>query len=191
MYKHTVYKRHDGDDITIWVHNSFVEDTDVGISEAPDKRALKSQYHYSSDPNGKMCSNYHDWAGDTGTWSPTTGGPNEMIQWAKSRKGVWSFTVLPASDLRRYHNLVVAGSNGGANARLEAKRTHGDLYGWIGTYDVAEVVRGAVNRFQKKINGKWMVGASGKMDCTALPPQGLFDARQRMSWQLKRYDSHV
>lgn len=190
MYKHTVFKRDDGDDTTIWVDNSFEEDVDVGISESLDKRGLKTEGGYHGNSKGRMCQNYRAWSGFTGPTSPTTGGPQEIVRWARGRRGAWPFPVLPQSDLTKFRNLVVAGSNGGANAHIEAKRT-GSLYCWVGTHDIADIAQGAMDRYQRNINGKWRVGASGEMSCEAVPPQGLFGALERVVWQLKRSEQRV
>ncbi|KAF5984973.1 hypothetical protein FCOIX_2316 [Fusarium coicis] len=172
MYCHSMIKRDDGDHVTIWVDNSYdesepsepdIDDSDAWLAKRQKHRVVNNSW--KTVGKSKWCRlSRATYVGNTGPGAPTTGGPNAVINWSKSCKGNWRV------DNRSQRDLVVAGSNGGANMRFKfaGKRDIAlNVDGRIGCKDVGILTETSRDRFQKQFSGKWRVSARGDVNCEA------------------------
>lgn len=181
MFKHSVVKRADGDDITVWVHNSFnatiEDDTEINARASDlEARQLSARpiHGVYAIPTfltwGRSCNN-GDSSSHTSSGSPTTGGTQEMVRWADRTRGRFELGTGSGS-INRNFDLVVAGSNGGTNAVFLVRKHPLDEHkaAWISTKDISYQASEALNRYQRQIDGKWRMGASGGMRCERAHP---------------------
>nr|RBQ84599.1 hypothetical protein FVER53263_10761 [Fusarium verticillioides] len=162
MHKHSVLKRHDGDHVTIWVHS--------GIEDVEDSKIEKRQ-RARNDAGGRFktggrysdfCYSHDRKKPKLDKNSPTSGGVEAMRSWARNTKGYWQLTA----DDRTWLDLVVAGSNGGANAKYRIKIIEVDThYIGMGTDDVAADADFTRNENFVKIEGKWRSASYGWETC--------------------------
>ncbi|KAL2214747.1 hypothetical protein CC79DRAFT_1363494 [Sarocladium strictum] len=214
MYRHSVVKRDDGDHVTIWVHNSFeegetVEELPAGLDsgavevagdDASDTKLAKRQKtaiknEWEGVLRGHECwwdkTIYHD---DTGPTAPYTGGLNAVVSWGRNRKGGW--WVRSTRD----RDLIVAGSNSGANMRFHARSESNlasNIAAHIGAQDVGTIVERARNRYQRNTGGGMRVRANGWAFC-ALEGTGCYKTycaptfgQQWIQWWISRYNSNI
>lgn len=207
-------KRNNGDHVTIWVHNSFEEGgpeeemsasldssaDELSDKEAPDTSLVKRQKtavkgSWSGPLRGHECwwdkTTYHD---DTGPTAPYTGGLNAVVSWGRNRKGGW--WVKSTTD----RDLIVAGSNSGANMRFHARSEHNlasNVAAHIGAQDVGTIVERARNRYQRNVGGGMRVRANGWAYCaiegwscykTFCGPNA---GQQWIQWWISRYNSNI
>lgn len=165
-------KRDDGDHVTIWVDNSYVEpgddeldaddsNTDVSDVELARRQSLRILSVFSSGAATKEWCHGDSYVQDTGANAPFTGGANAIISWSNSCSGGWRAGIAEVRD------LIVAGSNKGSNMhfRIEARWTiDGTVWSSIGCRDVGRFTRNARDLFQKNIGG-WRVRARGEAYC--------------------------
>lgn len=193
-------KRDDGDHITIWVDNSFIEHDDEEDSETDDSSVdlTKRQSYrigtnqWNSNRRNKECFNTK-YVGDTGPHAPFTGGANAIINWGNSNcKGSWFL-------IQQRNNLIVAGSNSGFNLRFTAELTsslgHG-VVGYIGCRDVGSITHTARDRYQQN-HGGWRVRARGQTQCNVVGTacyktqcQPSFGSRI-VNWWIDNYDGRI
>lgn len=170
MFKHSLVRRTDGDDITVWVHNSYEEEAEEEEEEAPAVKARQlplSADMLNSNIHPDMCSG-STFEDRTGNNSPFTGGVSTMRNWALSRRG--GFGVLGRDRYQFYQwytTLVTAGSNSGANAHFNVIPRHDHLYRpmRVGTYDIGDISRDSLTRFQRQTSNGWRMEARGRMPC--------------------------
>lgn len=154
-------KRDDGDHVIIWVDNSFndtVPDESEGLSKRMGVRVGKGSGWSSAIGHiDDFCRN-HDRTDWTHSGAPYSGGVKAMYQWARaSRAGNWD---VPHG---RWQNLLVAGSNSGANAlyRVYGRDSPGTS---IGTKDVRNDADWTQKR-ARKFGNSWRAGSHGAHTC--------------------------
>lgn len=177
MYKHTVYKRGNGDDYTLWVHNSF-NDTAEGDEESPEAESTSqlaarqnvrvinnSQQNHRNIDGGNRCrrQNIH---GTTHPNAAFTGGANAIIRWADSQNGRFYADANCCRDPKRV-NLIVAGTNSGANIRfgIGVHPSNAAGYTIVGSRDVGDVTRTSRDSYQRKYGNRWRVQSHGAFRC--------------------------
>lgn len=165
-------KRDDGDHVTIWLHNSYVEhgheeseaDTDGSSVELTKRQSYRITSTGSWDGNRRNRECLLDrttYTGDTGPNAPYTGGANAIIGWSNNCSGGWRVSTTSRRD------LIVAGSNSGFNMRFTVAGTRSidlSVTANIGCRDVGIITRNARDRFQRQRNG-WRVRARGQAQC--------------------------
>lgn len=170
VFRHTIVKRADEngepEEWTIWVHNSFQEhEEDSETTDAAVRprqlRAKPLSPWFNGDPY--MCG-YYTYYDETSTGSPTTGGTQEMVRWCDARRGHFDLNAAYELNNPTRQLLIVAGSNGGANALFRTEKNSNNGVE-IGTWDIRDLVRESSRRFQRQINGQWFIGARGGVNC--------------------------
>ncbi|RBQ80112.1 hypothetical protein FVER14953_21714 [Fusarium verticillioides] len=158
MYKHSMFKRDDGDHIVVWVARSFTEYPDETLTKRQGARpGRESGYHSGADSDYCGKHKRQNLAGPNG---PYSGGVQAMYRWANSHSGNW---VVGAD----WSNLMIAGSNKGANAVYRAKSVHG-YNTVIGTKDVRNDADWTQKRALKINGGRgWRASSKGGEDCNA------------------------
>lgn len=101
----------------------------------------------------------------TSTSLPTSGGTDEMMRWCDARRGFFDLGRAYELSNPTGQILIVAGSNGGANAFFRTERT-GPNEVAVGSRDILDPLRESRNRYQRRINGQWFLGAEGEMACS-------------------------
>lgn len=158
MYKHARIKRDDGDDLTIWVNRRFVP-TDEESQDLTKRQGARmgSGGNYRGgdrDQCNNHARNHHRTAS-----SPYSGGVQAIERWAGAREGYFTITA----QLEKWDNLVVGGSNSGANALYRAQRADGNNIR-IGTEDIRDdadwTADGAV-----KFGSSWRAQGYGRESC--------------------------
>ena len=155
-----MFKRDDGDHVTIWVANDFVEERDEAEDEhdLTKRQKAKSVGGYRSGGSNDYCW-AHKRQDHTGPNGPTSGGVQAMYKWANTHSGSWE--VRSAG----WKNLVIAGSDGGTNARYRAFLNLGVLpYTRIGTKDVRNDADWTQNR-ARKFGSQWRASSKGGETC--------------------------
>ncbi len=187
VYKHTVFKRGDGDDFTIWVNHMYndasspsgLEDSvDESVDELDDSHPLEERkmdarplklrkkiLPWKLSPGARSCpkSSYTD---ITTSNSPYTGGVQEMRNWCDRNGGGW---LIPAFEYDE-HDLLVGGSNKGHNAVFAAKRNSKSQDIPLTVGDVRMVINEGHNRYARKFGGAWRVSAKGSWTCSQAHP---------------------
>lgn len=197
MTKHSVIKRADGDDYTVWVHRSFVEvelPEDGGLEKRQSARLDHSSFvKFHKSPDTDRCGT-NTWYGHTGPSSPTTGGPHAIVRWANSNP---SYFEIPREDARdvRWHTLVIGGSNTGNNARFSVKRLAADST-WtvfIGSDDIRYQTSKAITDYQRQFaDGSWRVEASGGGRCDYYRgPADPHPDRPWVNWEIRKTEVRV
>lgn len=165
MYKHSHIKREDGDHINIWVNRRFVDsienpqDTERDLDKRQSLR-LAENVIFRPGTSPQWCDSPERYD-TTGSDSPFTGGLNAMLQWADTNSG--SFYVRTGYE---WWNMVVAGSNSGANALYRVHRI--DYMGqefYLGTDDFRKDVSWTGDR-QRQYGSSWRASSTGQGTCT-------------------------
>jgi hypothetical protein len=154
-------KRDDGDHVVVWVARDFVEDRNV----ADDRQGFsKRQGARPGDKSGFGADTASDYCRDhkrqdhTGPNGPYSGGVQAMYRWARGHPGgSWP---LGSS----WKNLVLAGSNKGANAIYKAKMVSGGDT-WIGTQDVRNDADWTQKRAREFSGRGWRASSKGGETC--------------------------
>ncbi|KAG7115408.1 hypothetical protein HYQ44_007593 [Verticillium longisporum] len=196
MIRHSLIRRADGDDITIWVHNSYQEnDTGEEEDSSTSEAALAARAHvwggsFDSGLHHNQCG-HSSFEGLTSDRSAYTGGVQEMYRWANTRRGGFSLQSFCCGGNGNYDNIVIAGSNSGANARFGIRQTDEDriLPGRVGTEDIRDLAGDSLDRYQQNRNG-WRVAARGQMSC-ATGMRAPFVQAVNIQWIIGRVDQRV
>ena len=175
MFRHSLVRRTDGDDITIWVDNSYTEEEED--EPVPDTTpALKERAHLSAPAIDwfvpeRNCGGL-TYSMLTADNSAFTAGVHEMYRWANTRKA--GFTIWSRTQ-DSWQRLIIAGSNSGGNARYDQRHlmTHNFNTNKVGTYDIRDAVKASLDRYQRQRNGHWRIAAKGRMWC---------ETRQTVHW---------
>ncbi|TLD07472.1 hypothetical protein PgNI_11101 [Pyricularia grisea] len=118
-----------------------------------------------------------------------TGGCQAIHNWAAKRLGKWAIGAKVEGDI----NLIVAGSNSGANCRFVI-RNNNEHTNFIGTADVRDLIRDSRLRFQVTYSNKTGVGermgAEGHMKCDKQYKNGT-KFEQKVDWAILKYDGSV
>ncbi|TLS22384.1 uncharacterized protein PpBr36_10083 [Pyricularia pennisetigena] len=118
-----------------------------------------------------------------------TGGCQAIHNWAAKRLGKWAIGAKVQGDI----NLIVAGSNSGANCRFVI-RNNNEHTTFVGTADVRDLVRDSRLRFQVTYSNKTGVGermgAEGHMKCDKQYKNGT-KFEQKVDWAILKYDGTV
>ncbi|KAH6686769.1 hypothetical protein F5X68DRAFT_190999 [Plectosphaerella plurivora] len=194
VFPHSVIRRRSGDDITIWVDNSFEEgdapdagdDSDEATSELDKRqksRINEGAYYNQGAQFQKLCQGFNSDPNNilTRPNSAFTGGFYAIEAWAGTAHG---FFKLSGAKGKTMTDLAIGGSNSGANARVSWKKV-GDIEARVGTGDLWSVTGVGLNR-QVKYGNSWRASAEGTAYCG--PRWGL---NTLMNWETKRTDKIV
>lgn len=199
MYKHSVVKRSDGDDYTIWVHNSY-EDAS-GPAEDPHSKRQIAKLHggaYAANwehrPDFVNCRHHRRTDITSGT-SPFTGGIHAMRDWTQNNVGFFLMGKHP--DTGRvygpnggwgWRTVLVGGSNSGRNARyrMAAFDPASWYVGVVHNPDVRADCDWTLDR-RRSFNGRWRAAAHGQQRC-GLPGMGIGVGQE---WQIISWENPV
>ncbi|KAL9950164.1 hypothetical protein D7B24_008663 [Verticillium nonalfalfae] len=176
MYRHSLMKRDDGDHVTIWVARDYIahdddendsteavnDDEDVdeeGLTKRQSVRVGKEVFFHRGSLGGKTCMK-HKRQNHTGPNGPTSGGVQAIYRWGDREAG--SFMLHS-----RWQNLVIAGSNKGANALYRARRASGFPELHIGSRDIRNDADWTQKR-ARSFNGVWRASSKGGETCQLL-----------------------
>lgn len=138
--------------------------------------------------NGGRCG-MSTFKNQTTSKSAYTGGCKAIQDWASKRLGKWAISAKIQGDI----NLIVAGSNSGANCRFVI-RNNNEHKTFIGTADVRDLVRDARVLFQVTYSNTTGVGermgAEGHMKCDKQYLNGT-KFEQKVDWAILPYDGPV
>ena len=167
MFKHSLVRRTDGDDVTIWVDNSYEEEEEEDAHVVKARQLPLEADMLNPGLHPDMCSGttFQDL---TGSSSPFTGGVSTMRNWALSRRG--AFAVMGRDRWQFYQwysTLVTAGSNSGANAHFSIipRIDHLSRSMRVGTWDIGDISRDSLTRYQRKVGSSWRMESRGRMPC--------------------------
>ncbi|KAL8290902.1 hypothetical protein RB597_008930 [Gaeumannomyces tritici] len=124
--------------------------------------------------------------------APFTGGCLAIRNWAKKNPGKWVFS--PAK-VQGEINLIVAGSNSGANCRFVIRNSSGHKT-FIANIDVQELITDSHRRFAVRYGNSadktrgHRVSAEGNMKCDKQYKNGT-KFEQNVSWGILKFDGQV
>lgn len=187
MYKHSVIKRHDGEEVTIWVDNGYE------VAEGPEEDSLSKRQsarlwmgsQFLKSGLVDYCRN-HDRRDITSSSSPFTGGVHAIASWARNNDG-----FFPWGDDHRgwgWRTILIGGSNAGRNARYRAavdRKAIGQTRVGLGTHDVRDDADWTRAR-QRQYNGKWRAASYGWQTC-GIPGGGW----GRVNYEIVSFDQNV
>jgi hypothetical protein len=175
MYKHSMFKRDDGDHIVVWVARDFVENEDeVNNVQGIDKRqTARPAGGFRTDSVSDYCRD-HKRQDHTGPNGPFSGGVKAMYGWARGHRG-GSWPVGSS-----WKTLVLAGSNSGANAIYRARTVRGGST-FIGTQDVRNDADWTQKK-ERKFNGRWRASSKGGETCVL---------NDRLNYEIIRTDTRL
>ncbi|KAL2206958.1 hypothetical protein CC79DRAFT_909506 [Sarocladium strictum] len=196
VWKHSVVKRSDGDDITIWVHNSFEEPE--GPENTPSKRQsahLWPSAHFASFRSFRNCDSNTRWDITSAT-SPFTGGIVAMRDWVASRDGYFLIGTNPETNYQwgpgaggwGWRTILIGGSNSGRNARYRmAIKTpgRGNWYTWVDNRDIELDLNWTHDR-RRQFDGRWRAASHGEQWC-GVPGSG----KNLQEFQIISFDQPV
>jgi hypothetical protein len=187
VYRHSLIKRTDGNDVTIWVHNSFDatvprdEDRSTPLEERRLRQPNKVPFQKGSS---QPCFEKSMRSLTSSTLGAFTGGVNEIFSWGRANPGRF---VL--DGVRQHTGLVIAGSNSGANACFMAKLAPGSsAVSYLGSSDVAYLARDST-KFQRQYgsgNSGWKTAAEGSMRCPAV-----YSLATKVDWRLTFINANI
>lgn len=161
MFKHSLIRRADGDDITIWVDNSFEETPSAAPANSCIRRHLWAS-GFDSKRQRDSCGSFV-WKDDTTKDSPTTGSVHEIASWLSGTNGGF-FIRSNQPDWQRF---ITAGNKQGTNAHFSMKLTEQYRQGYVGTNDILYLAAESLRKYQRQFSGKWRVGAWGDVRCNS------------------------
>ena len=168
VYKHSVIKRDDGDDVIVWVDNHFVDTEGPEEDPSLDKRQIKVQLkgglYWVQGGSSDRCRD-PDRKDATGPRGATTGGIDAMCRWAETHSGYFRYGNNFGGW--GWRTIMIAGSNGGANARYRAQFITGQDSNQamhIGTRDLYDDADWTRDRKQN-YDGKWRAASYGWESC--------------------------
>lgn len=183
VFPHSLIRRKNGDDITIWVNNNFQEKEapaeDIELYKRQSARPNTNAYTVQGGQNQRICWGHHIPPEPvlTRPESASTGGAHAMIAWGRNAYGFFKFGPQEAIN---WSDALLGGSNSGANARFSVKKgTSNETR--IGTRDVALLVDYSVTFFQVIFGSGWRVAAEGVTSC---PGGGFY-------WEVKKTDKRI
>ncbi|KAL8387005.1 hypothetical protein RB595_010229 [Gaeumannomyces hyphopodioides] len=124
--------------------------------------------------------------------APFTGGCLAIRNWAKKNPGKWVFS--PAK-VQGEINLIVAGSNSGANCRFVIRNSSGHKT-YIANIDVQELITDSHRRFAVRYGNSadkargHRVSAEGNMKCDKQYKNGT-KFEQNVKWAILKFDGQV
>lgn len=124
--------------------------------------------------------------------APFTGGCLAIRNWAKKNPGKWVFS--PAK-VQGEINLIVAGSNSGANCRFVIRNSSGHKT-YIANVDVQELITDSHRRFAVRYGNSadktrgHRVSAEGNMKCDKQYKNGT-KFEQNVNWAILKFDGQV
>lgn len=180
VFKHSIIKRADGDDVTIWVHRNFTEGEPTPEQERglqvgqPEKRAPAV---HGVGKNWKPIGpgeDGHAYCYEkplrlldiTSGVSPPVSSVKELAIWGRHHSGLFAFGEWKpwVDNQNKWVNLVVAGKAKGTHARFAAKWNQFGLI-MLGPGDVSSAVDAVVSRFAIKYGSTSRVAAHGTFSC--------------------------
>lgn len=176
VYKHSVYKRSNGDDYTVWVHNSFngtSEEDDEAVEDsgavsgplAARQERTRLRMTYASTSNGNHCRRQYI-ENTTHRNAATTGGANAIIRWGDRNSGRFFMAAGCCRNPKRV-NLIIGGTNSGTNIRFGAGVHTSNANGWVmvGSKDIRHATAHARNNYRRDYGNGWRVQAHGAFRC--------------------------
>lgn len=173
VWKHSVVKRHDGDDVTVWVDNNYEE------PEGPENTLSKRQTahlwpsaHFRDSPSGHNCRRAERFDITSAT-SPFTGGVLAMAAWAREHRGYFligtypdGYQFGPGAGGWGWRTILIGGSNSGRNARyrMAVGDPRGYNYNWVSTPDIVDDLNWTHDR-RRVFNGQWRAASHGNQWC--------------------------
>lgn len=189
VYKHSVFKRDDGDHITIWVDNGFQE------AEGPQEDPLSKRqtarlwfsHHYTA-ANGRATDycRQHDRRDWTSAGAPFTGGVRAIAEWARDNRGWFNWGV--AGGGWGWRTVLIGGSNSGSNARYRGQVIDDNPFAagtQVGTDDVRDDAYWTLDR-QRQFNGRWRAASYGWETCGVPGP-----ANVRFNYEIRDFNERV
>ena len=153
-----MFKRDDGDHIVVWVARSFTETEDEpGLTKRQGARPGRES-SFRDDFVSDYCRS-HKRQNHAGPNGPYSGGVQAMYRWARGHSGgSWPLG-------KSWENLVIAGSNKGANAVYKARVVSGSSGTSIGTMDVRNDADWTQNRAREFSGRGWRASSKGGETC--------------------------
>lgn len=200
VYKHSVVKRSDGDDVTIWVHNSYEEAELESPEENPKSKRQTAKLHggagaanWRNFPDYKNCrpTQYNDITSST---SPYTGGIHAIRDWTRDNVGYFLLGKHPETGEVwgpdggwGWRTVLVGGSNSGRNARFRfhAFDPNFQYFGIVGNPDVEDACNWTLDH-RREYNGRWRAAAAGFQYCGPPGSRGT-----GVEWQIISWDQRV
>lgn len=173
VYKHSMFKRADGDHVIIWVARSFIDhQEEQGSLDKRQGARPGRESGFNSDALFSDLCHDHRRQNHAGPNGPYSGGVQAMYRWARAhRGGAW-----PVRS--NWENLVIAGSNNGANAVYKARVVRGGSSS-IGTQDVRNDADWTQNRAREFSGRGWRASSKGGETCAL---------GQRINYEIVRTD---
>lgn len=161
MYKHSHIKRDDGDHINIWVDRRFIEreEDEPDLAKRIKLRLGKGANFLTTAASDRCGSHSRD--DKTGPNAPYTGGVKAIFNWANNHSG-GLFIVGSGGE---WNNLVVAGSNSGANALYRVNTVNSNNNCQVGTKDIRNDADWTKNR-ERKFGSSYRASSTGRETCT-------------------------
>ncbi|KAL2210403.1 hypothetical protein CC79DRAFT_1365797 [Sarocladium strictum] len=185
------HKRHDGDDVTIWVDNNYEEAQGPKNSISKRQSAyLWPSAHYEAALSGKNCrsSNRLDITGPT---SPFTGGILAIRDWARDNNGYFLIGTNPENNYQwgpgaggwSWRTILIGGSNSGRNARYRIAVTDPASYhfNWVGTPDIVDNCNWTHDR-RREYDARWRAASVGTQRCGQTGGSGVKQAYEVVSF---------
>ncbi|KAH7362249.1 hypothetical protein B0T11DRAFT_297706 [Plectosphaerella cucumerina] len=173
-FKHAVIRRDNGDDITIWVHRSFVEERDPSLSGPLTERQVRpwDKFRPSTYPwSPRLSCTYYTHVDKTNSTSPLADSAAYLATWAKNTNGMFaavSYTTPQGVIVwDTWSDFVVAGTNSGGNAVFSVGfpgSTRGQTAAVL-TANIFDLVDHSHTHFKRKYGSTWRVEAEGKATC--------------------------
>lgn len=172
-FKHAVIRRDDGDDITIWVHRSFVEERDTSLTGTLAGRQARpwGSFQPSDKPWGPhlACRGYSH-VDKTNSSSPYAESAEYLATWAKNTNGHFTAGPLFTGQGLVYDawtDFVVAGTNSGGNAVFSVGFPGSTTFrsARMSTVNIFDLVDYSLTHFKRKYGSTWRVEAQGNAYC--------------------------
>lgn len=151
-----MFKRDDGDHIVVWVARSFTEE-DPSLTKRQGARPGRES-GFQNSPFSDYCRS-HKRQNHAGPNGPYSGGVQAIYRWARGHSGgEWNVN-------KNWENLVIAGSNKGANAVYKARVVSGLNPTATGTMDVRNDADWTQNRAREFSGRGWRASSKGGETC--------------------------
>lgn len=163
-FKHSVINRSNGDDITVWVHQSFQEERDIDPAGDLAERQVKTlDWYGDSSTSYRRCHSVR-YGDKTTSTSPTADKTEALATWARKTSGSWLLSALPFKG-PKWLDVAVAGSDSGENIKLSMHfmTMEGSQ---LATSDVLDIATHVQTNFKRKFGNVWRAEADGGHMCS-------------------------
>jgi hypothetical protein len=189
VHKHSVFKRDDGDHITIWVDNGFEEvegPHEDPLSKRQSARLWWSNYYTSANGRASDYCRQHDRRDWTSSGAPCTGGVKALAEWARDNKGWFNWGIVGGGW--QWRTVLIAGSNSGCNARYRGQVIDDNPLAagtQVGTDDVRDDAYWTLDR-GRQFNGRWKAASYGWETCGVPGPSNV-----RFNYEIRDFNERV